>query len=394
MKYLDYINYLYLSGYLEILPKKRLAELIPTNFYDFCRRFFMITLESFKDLLKKRIKKKNLSKDWLVYQSKNNYETLKYFKDEENEFVKLFEDLDFRYLFLYKVIYIFPLLIKLSIKGKLNLFISYYTSLGYYEEALRTLKKNMPKRIFFANDHNSIQRAFLKAANNLGINTFYFQHAHITKFFPPLDFSVSFLDGQASYDIYKYIGNIKGKVELIGSMKLLKYKDVKVDRKKNSTIGIALNQNDRLKNIQKLISYINSNFKELKIIIRKHPRDQRIMALKGNYLISDSKSENVFDFLKNLSFLIAGNSSILLEAALINVYPFYYFPDGEEKYYDYYGFVKNGLAIELVEREDLEDFVVNPQDIDFNKRTKYYNKTLIKKDLDSLLFRHNIFIKC
>jgi len=386
MKYLNYINYIYLSGYLEILPKNRLSEYFPANFLDFIRRITSITFKTFKALFKNDTKK-DLNKDWLIFQSNNNYETLKHFKNQNNVFVKIFDDLNFRFIFFYKIIYIIPLFIKLLFSRKIKLFLIFYISLGYYEEAFRVLKKSKTKRIFFANDHNPIQRAFLKAANNLGLETFYFQHAHVTKYFPPLDFSVSFLDGQASYDIYKSIGSIRGKVELIGSMKFLKYKDIKIDRVENSTIGIALNQNDDFILTEKLIKHININFKNFRIIVRKHPRDSREIDFNGEYLISNFNEENVFNFLKKLSFLIAGNSSILLEAALINVQPIYYYPNENNEFYDYYGFVKHKLCYEMIE---IEDMIFEFCSSDLFNIVSYFNESLSLNKINEVLQEHKI----
>lgn len=59
--------------------------------------------------------------------------------------------------------------------------------------------------------------------------------------------------------------------------------------------------------------------------------------------LSDPKQENVSDFLARIGWLIAGNSSIHLEAAIAGVMPIYYELTRPE-HSDYYGYVKHGLA--------------------------------------------------
>jgi dUTPase len=57
---------------------------------------------------------------------------------------------------------------------------------------------------------------------------------------------------------------------------------------------------------------------------------------------SDPETEHPFAFLSRTDMVIAGDTGILLEAALLNVYPLYY--DFAQKWSDYYGFVQTGLV--------------------------------------------------
>jgi len=392
MIFLNYINYTYLNGYLEIVPLKRLKEYLPKSPKIFIERFVLISITALKFLMIKGIKKNDLKKEWLIYQSNNNFDVLINFKNKENSILKIFKDLSFRYLIIYKIIYTIPLFFKLLYLRKLNLFLLFYTSLGYYEEAYRLLKKYKPERILFANDHNPVQRAILKAANNLKIETFYFQHAHITKYFPPLDFSVSFLDGQAAYDIYRGIGKINGKVELIGNVKYLSFINKNDTTFISPTIGIAINQNDDLNRVKSLVSFINCNLKKYKITIRKHPRDQRNISFNGEYSISSSKDEGSFQFIKKLNVLIAGNSSILLEASLLGVQPIYYCNNIDAMDFDYYGFVRNDLADLLTRKEDLASVIAKGKKEDYKEKSKYFNEFIKDVNLEKIFKKYNIFL--
>ena len=62
----------------------------------------------------------------------------------------------------------------------------------------------------------------------------------------------------------------------------------------------------------------------------------------SNFFISDPRTENAFEFISQLDVLISGNSSIHLEAFLLNLLSIYY--DNTGKYLDSYEYLKNGIA--------------------------------------------------
>src|SRR5690606_16182909 len=76
-----------------------------------------------------------------------------------------------------------------------------------------------------------------------------------------------------------------------------------------------------------------------------------------------SQNESSLAFLKEMDIVIAGNSSLLLEAACMNVLPLQYdFSNYDAHLRDYYGFIRNGLAIhcssieEIIHKIDSVDF--------------------------------------
>src|SRR5690606_23149516 len=85
----------------------------------------------------------------------------------------------------------------------------------------------------------------------------------------------------------------------------------------------------------------------------------------GRFAVSNSKSQSSCDFLKDLDVVVAGNTSFLLEAACMNVLPLQYaFSPYDSYLQDYYGFIKNGLAIHCRNIEEiidkLESFINTP----------------------------------
>ena len=137
--------------------------------------------------------------------------------------------------------------------------------------------------------------------------------------------------------------------------------------------------------IIKLLEFIVNNFPNIKLYLRPHPaeiskyvNDDNIQ----NVTISNSILENSFIFLNKVDAIISGNSSILLEAALVNVYPIYYFSEPRSKWrddlYDKYGYIKNNIAKEIKDLNQLFDYLIlitrKKQNLTVN--TKFYCDTI------------------
>jgi len=328
-----------------------------------------------------KINKRSLKNDWLIYESLNNYNSLLPLKKVQNVFVKPNETIIFRYLIFYKIVYAIPLIFWLIKRDRIKRYFLYYDALGIIEESERLIKKYQPKKIIFANDLNPVQIALKIAARNQGVKSYYFQHACISKYMPPLDFDVSFLEGQDSYDKYKDIGEIKGKIELIGMMKFQFQNYVKNENTKVNKIGIALNLIDNLEDVKKIVEKITNEFPELTIYVRQHPRDYRDLVFENEQIILNSSiKEDVFKFLEKIDLLIAGDSSIHLEATLLNVVSIY-FKFTNSIFFDVYKFVENNLVYFAKSPEDLLAFIKKQKEkkSDVIERAKYYNEFLKSK---------------
>lgn len=232
----------------------------------------------------------------------------------------------------------------------------YWLIYGYYLAARIWLKKTNPKAIIMANDHSFQNRIILKVAKEYNILTFYLQHASVTDKFPPLAFDFALLDGMDALEKYNCSGLTKTKVFLIGICKFDKYyNDINYHRMVK-TLGICASNIDRVSSIERLCKKIKMAFPSLHIILRPHPGDSRYdewIRISALYEMdfSDARKEMPFDFLKKIDVIIAGDSNILLEAAVMNIYPMYY--DISQKRADYYGFIKNGLTQYFLEPEDV-----------------------------------------
>ncbi len=255
-----------------------------------------------------------------------------------------------------------------------------FTVNGSYEESLRLLKNTKPKAIVFANDHLIIARSILLAANYLGIKTYYVQHASVSEYFPPLEFSHALLEGMDSQLKYEKCGEVKSKIHLCGMSKFDKYINKLNVKKKVEVLGVAFNQNDKIEDVFKFVSQLMQDNSNLKILLRAHPGDDRNMNLFKEFSFSNSKIESAFAFLSRIDCLIAGESSIHLEAVLLDVYPLH-FSFAKTIQFDYYGFVKNNLVENFANMNDLNQKLKDLQIIKpkVQHRAIHYNAAIGSK---------------
>jgi len=96
-----------------------------------------------------------------------------------------------------------------------------------------------------------------------------------------------------------------------------------------------------------------------------------------NVHLSDSIQENSFEYLKKIDVNIAGESSVHLEAVLMNVYPIYY--QFSNKRFDHYGYLKNHLVTDVFDNtNELVNFLnkINNNKQNIRYRVKYYIATV------------------
>jgi hypothetical protein len=302
-------------------------------------------------------------KIWLYVVSKNNYESLAFIRQQlpeavfvagQNKQIGIYNQQVNRLSTRWKLFYYykFPFLLAglYRLKGRraLRFFDLIFTATGYYELSLHYLRRFRPRAIVFANDHNTDPRALLLAAKTLRIPTVYIQHASVSTSFPPLEFDLNLLEGQDALDKYQACGPITGQVKFIGMPKADPYLAEKNLGHTIQRIGICTNTMDDLDAIQVLLVVLREHFPTWVIALRPHPSDRRdfsfLDAIAGPVYLSDSKTEPAFAFLKKQDAVVAADSSIHLEATMLNILSLY-FRFGKSKFqYDYYGYVQHHLV--------------------------------------------------
>jgi predicted glycosyltransferase len=204
------------------------------------------------------------------------------------------------------------------------------------------------------NDHGFDVRVLIHTTNRYGVPSFYLQHASVTEDFPKLEMTYALLEGKDAKDKYLKNGSDPEKIHLIGMIKYDRYIN-QINKSTNiCTIGYAINATENEEKLIDDLNYLIQHFSDMKIILRPHPWQytymirgrltkilQRIVRA-DNFSISDPRKESAFDFLGQIDLLISGDSSIHLEAVLVNVMSIYY--DNQGKAVDHYGYLKNGVA--------------------------------------------------
>lgn len=249
-------------------------------------------------------------------------------------------------------------------------------TVGYYEVFVRIIK-NTPQLqiVLFSNDHITMNRCMIEAAKKCKIKTLYVQHASVTEKFPPLCFSYSFLDGMESYEKYKSVGKIEGKVYLTGSPR---FDELYVFKKKTKgkCIGIALNLMDDCQKVLSLCVYLKKTL-VWTVIVRPHPLMGKDFPsqyfTQSGIEISDSTMESSFAFLSRIRYLVANESSIHLDAALMDV-PSVLFNFSNTGIKDWYSYIKNGFLTVCNSYEEVLKSLNENTKLPIDK-IRYYNSS-------------------
>jgi hypothetical protein len=120
------------------------------------------------------------------------------------------------------------------------------------------------------------------------------------------------------------------------------------------------------------------------IYLRPHPSDRRFyqwkdLAKKYNINFSNALQDSTLDFLTNADLVIAGESSIHLEAVLLNILSICYDPKG--KSLDLFGYVRNKL---IPYYENLESLIFGINQYKKNRPNVRSNAKIYCDNIDTL----------
>jgi hypothetical protein len=239
-----------------------------------------------------------------------------------------------------------------------NYFNAFCNSYLYLPTFFRLLEKCQCKFVVQSNDHNVSNRCLRLVAESMGIKNIYLQHASVSLLFPKLQYDYAFLDGNVSMEIYRNCEKNQSEDLLTLSTRISNIvlsgqkKEVVMASKNRSKkyIGLAVNTLDDVNSLLCLLEELE--ILGVPILVRLHPGQTKdFERILGEYIktspyisISTAKSQSLANFLESAFIMIAGNSSIHLEAVIAGV-PSYYVELFENiDHRDYYGYVKNKVA--------------------------------------------------
>lgn len=260
------------------------------------------------------------------------------------------------------------------------MFDAYWVSYGYYITMRLFLRRTRPAALVVANDHVMWTRALVLAAQQENIPTVYVQHASVTERFPPLTVDYALLEGEDSLYKYAACGPSSSHIFLVGVPRFDGYADQVNCQKQVRVVGIGTNTQNTAEQVHQLGQKLQ-RLPEIKFIFRPHPSDTRKemwqqLAVQYGWGFSNPSHETAFQFLTHIDALIAGESNIHLEAALLNVVPLYYDFLGQR--HDFYGFLRRGLVEGFTEPEQVAErlMALCQHKPDVRSKTKWYCSTV------------------
>lgn len=245
-----------------------------------------------------------------------------------------------------------------ALRRYFNTFCASYAYLPYFFDQLRRCR---PKTVLVSNDHNVSNRALMAVARALKIPVAYLQHASVSPLFPPLRVDYAFLDGEASLATYRLCENnplASADGEPVTVFLSGQKKDVRNSVGPGEFVALAINKIDPVDQVLALVRHLLQKGERVKL--RWHPAQpaadvqtlRSAFAEDASVVFSDPAEQPVAAFFEAGYALVAGDSSIHLEAALAGLRPLYHPLDGQNK--DYYGYVAAGLAVNAAGMEQLD----------------------------------------
>lgn len=235
-----------------------------------------------------------------------------------------------------------------------------FHGVGVYENQLRVLNIYRPEVIVISNDIMPWFRSLTLTARQLDIPTVYLQHAPVGSDFSPLIVDLALLEGQDTLDKYTH-GKppAEGAVEIVGMARFEPYAQRVNTSKRVSRVGVAVSLADDLDVVTEVVAAL-LKIPELVITVRQHPRDARPFRINAapNLRSSDATETPALAFLAEQDLIIAGETGIHLEAALLNVSSVYFNFSAEKAVpVDSYGFLRQGLMPAVGTVEELMENV-------------------------------------
>ncbi len=236
-------------------------------------------------------------------------------------------------------------------------FDEYWNSYGYYVLCRLYLRTYEPKAIMVSNDHSLLIRTIVLAARDARVPSIFMQHAAVSNILPPLIFDYAFLDGRNSLKQCLENGDTSTEIFVAGIPKMDFTANWNRTREEIGVVGVATNPLDDLLEVKELCLRLKSHYPDKDLILRPHQAfRQHNESLKqfccdSSIEFSDPYEETANDFLTRLDILVSGQSTIHLEATLLNILSLY-FPYGGKRG-DHYGFLEAKLIRECATIEQL-----------------------------------------
>lgn len=144
-------------------------------------------------------------------------------------------------------------------------------ALAWYARSREILVAHRPDAVLVSSDSNPEELGFASAARALDVPTVFVSHAYTTPLSPPLDFSLSILEGEAAVRARRRKGPIRGDIVLAG----LEGDSAPLDsgrfERPDPVIGIFMPKGVSWPKLVETIADCRQYFRARQIVIRWHP---------------------------------------------------------------------------------------------------------------------------
>ena len=144
-------------------------------------------------------------------------------------------------------------------------------AIAWYVCTRTVLQQHRPGAILVASDSNPEELGFVAAARALGVPQVFVSHAYPTPFSPPLDFTLSILEGEAAVAARLRKGPIRGDVLLAGIEGDSRPLDATRFGRPNPVVGIFPPKAVGWRTLAAIIDDCRRHFGARRIVIRWHP---------------------------------------------------------------------------------------------------------------------------
>lgn len=144
-------------------------------------------------------------------------------------------------------------------------------AVAWYARSMNMLATRRPGAVLVSGDSNPEEVGFIAAARVLGIPQVFVAHAYPTPFSPPLDFTLSILEGEQAVNARRLKGPITGDVLLAGMEGESARLDPRRLERSNPVIGIFPPKAFSWKALAAIVDDCRGHFHASRIVIRWHP---------------------------------------------------------------------------------------------------------------------------
>jgi hypothetical protein len=144
-------------------------------------------------------------------------------------------------------------------------------AIAWYARTMAMLDRRRPGAVLVSGDSNPEEVGFIGAARVLGIPQVFVSHAYPTPFSPPLDFSLSILEGEEAVEARRRKGPITGKVLLAGIEGDSAPLDPRRFERESPVIGIFPPKALSWTTLATIIQDCRAHFRARRIVVRWHP---------------------------------------------------------------------------------------------------------------------------